>query len=66
MERMAPSVDEAAAIAAALACFEAETAAAAMPEGAEISAWQRAALTEGIGAKGVLQRHLEGGDQWQS
>jgi hypothetical protein len=57
--------EEAAAIAAAVARFEAETA-AGEPAGEAIGAWRRAALVEGVGAKGVVQRHLEGGTQWQS
>jgi len=59
--------DEAAAIAAAIARFEAETAAVAAAEGDALSPWQRAALAEGAGAKGIVQRHLEGGGvEWQS
>jgi len=63
-----PSEDEAAAIAAALARFEAETAPAAVAaEGDAVSPWQRAALTEAVGAKGIVQKHLEGGGvAWQS
>jgi len=65
MERT-PNPDEAAAIAAAIARFQADTAPALAPEGEATSAWQRAALAEGVGAKGVLQRHLEGGERWLS
>ena len=65
MDRTA-SADEATAIAAAIARFEADTAPAAAAEGEAVSPWQRAALTEGVGAKGIVQRHLEGGVQWQS
>jgi len=62
-----PNPDEAAAIAAAVARFELETAAVAAAEGEAVSPWQRAALVEGVGAKGIVQRHLEGGGaQWQS
>jgi len=58
---------EAAAIAAAVARFEAETAPVAAAEGDAVSPWQRAALAEGVGAKGIVQRHLEGGGvEWQS
>lgn len=64
MER-SPNPDEAAAIAAAIARFQAETAPAQAPSGDALSPWQRAALSEGVGAKGVLQKHLEGGSQWQ-
>lgn len=61
-----PNADEAAAIAAAVQRFVAETAAPAEDHGEEISPWQRAALVEGVGAKGTVQRHLEGGERWQS
>jgi hypothetical protein len=59
------SADEATAIAAAIARFEADTAPAVAAEGEAVSPWQRAALTEGVGAKGIVQRHLEGGTQWR-
>jgi len=67
MERI-PLEDEAAAIAVAVQRFEAEaeTAPAAVSEGEAVSPWQRAALVEGVGAKGIVQEHLEGGAQWQS
>jgi hypothetical protein len=65
MER-SPSPNESAAIAAAIARFKAETAPAQAPTGDALSPWQRAALSEGVSAKGVLQEHLEGGSQWQS
>jgi hypothetical protein len=66
MER-SPNPDEAAAIAAAIARFQAETAPVQAPAGEVTGAWRRAALAEGVGAKGALQRHLEGGgDRWQS
>ena len=61
-----PNADEAAAIAAALERFLAETAPAGAVEGESIGPWQRAALAEGVGAKGAVQQHLEGGVQWQS
>jgi hypothetical protein len=61
-----PSPDEAAAIAAAIARFEADTAPVEAVVGEAVSPWQRAALVEGVGAKGTVQRHLEGGSQWQS
>jgi hypothetical protein len=64
MDRTA-SADEATAIAAAIARFEADTAPAVAAEGEAVSPWQRAALTEGVGAKGIVQRHLEGGTQWR-
>ncbi len=61
-----PSADEAAAIAAAVERFVAETAAPAGDGGEAIGPWQRAALVEGVGAKGTVQDHLEGGVRWQS
>ena len=60
-----PSVDEAAAIAAAIERFQVETAPAETDEEA-VSPWQRAALVEGVSAKGTVQRHLEGGFEWLS
>ncbi len=60
-----PSAEEAAAIAAAVERFQAETAPAEAVEEA-VSPWQRAALVEGVGAKGTVQRHLEGGFEWLS
>jgi hypothetical protein len=62
-----PNPEEAAAITAAVARFQADTAPVEAPEGEATSAWRRAALAEGVGAKGVLQRHLEGGgERWLS
>lgn len=59
-----PSPEQAAAIAAALERFRAET--APLEEAGEpVSPWQRAALVEGVGAKGTVQQHLEGGVRWQ-
>lgn len=60
-----PNPDEAAAIAAAIGRFQAEMAPAEAVEEV-IGPWQRAALVEGVGAKGVVQKHLEGGFEWQS
>jgi hypothetical protein len=60
------SADEAAAIAAAIARFEVETAPAESITGDSIRPWQHAALIEGVGAKGIVQKHLEGGAQWRS
>lgn len=57
--------DEAAAIAAAIGRFEAETAPVASTEGA-IGPWQRAALIEGVGAKASIQNLDEGGSKWLS
>ncbi|HEY7456894.1 MAG TPA: hypothetical protein VH703_06425 [Solirubrobacterales bacterium] len=61
-----PDVDEAAAIAAAIERFEAETAPVATADEEAVRPWQRAALAEGAGAKGIVQEHLEGGTRWQS
>jgi hypothetical protein len=61
-----PDADEAAAIAAAIARFRAETAPAETAGDGAVSPWHRAALVDGVGAKGVVQKHLEGGSQWQS
>ncbi len=65
MDRI-PSSDEAAAIAAAIERFQADTAPLAAAVGEVVSPWQRAALVEGVGAKGVVQKHLEGGFEWLS
>ncbi|HZK16151.1 MAG TPA: hypothetical protein VFC52_06150 [Solirubrobacterales bacterium] len=61
-----PSAEESAAIAAAVERFLAETAPAGAAEEEATSPWQRAALAEGVGAKGIVQKHLEGGERWQS
>jgi hypothetical protein len=61
-----PKADEAAAIAAALERFVAETAPPAGEPGERIGPWQRAALAEGVGAKAVVQQQLEGGARWLS
>jgi hypothetical protein len=60
-----PSDDEAAAIAAAIERFRAETAPAPSSEGEAIGPWQRAALVEGVSAKGTVE-DLEGGEKWLS
>ncbi|MEX2108531.1 MAG: hypothetical protein WD827_06565 [Solirubrobacterales bacterium] len=60
-----PSTDEAAAIAAAIERFRAETAPAA-PATDAIGSWQRTALAEGVGAKETVQEHREGGSKWLS
>lgn len=57
--------EEAAAIAAAVARFEAEFAAAPPPPQPTYGAWQRAALLEGVSAKEMPQ-DPEGGARWQS
>lgn len=61
-----PDALEAAAIAAAIARFRVETAPAEATVGEAVGPWQRAALVEGVGAKSVVQKHLEGGSQWLS
>ena len=60
-----PSADEAAAIAAAIERFRAETAPAA-PNVEAVNPWQRAALVEGVSARGTVQDHREGGSKWLS
>lgn len=57
--------DEAAAVAAAIAQFEAEFATAAAPAHPQAPAWQRAALLEGVGAKETIE-NLRGGSAWLS
>jgi hypothetical protein len=61
-----PSADEAAAIAAAIERFRAETAPAIAAKGEAIGPWQRAALVEGVGAKGTIQDLEQGGVRWLS
>jgi len=58
--------DEAAAIAAAIARFEAETGSAPVEAAPATSAWQRAALVEGVGAKESVLQSEGGGDTWLS
>jgi hypothetical protein len=65
MER-SPNADEAAAIAAAVERFRLETAPLEVAAEEAVGPWQRAALVEGVGAKGIVQRHLEGGLEWLS
>ena len=57
--------DEAAAVAAAIARFEAETGAAPVEAAPAVGGWQRAALIEGVSAKQSVQ-DLEGGEKWLS
>jgi len=59
-----PSEDEAAAIAAAIERFVADTAPASGEEEA-LGPWQRAALLEGVSAKGTVMES-EGGERWLS
>jgi hypothetical protein len=62
-----PSAEEAAAIAAAIARFQAETAPVEAAVGVQVSPWQRAALVEGVGAKGTVQKlESKGGFEWLS
>ncbi len=65
MPRGSASEDEAAAIAAAIARFAAETATAPVEEAAKVGPWQRAALLEGVSAK-VVAEETEGGSRWLS
>jgi hypothetical protein len=67
MARKTASGDEAAAIAAAVARFEAEHAAAPVAEpAATVSPWQRAALLEGVGSKQAVQESKGKGSTWLS
>lgn len=60
----APSEDEAVAIAAAIERFRAETAPAPSAEEEDtIGPWQRAALREGVSAKGTVD-DSQGGERW--
>lgn len=65
MARKHASGDEAAAVAAAIARFEAELTAAPAPQAPPTPAWQRAALLEGVGAKETIE-DLRGGPVWLS
>ena len=58
-----PSEDETAAIAAAIERFRAETALAPGTEEDAIGPWQRAALLEGVSAKGTVE-DSQGGERW--
>ncbi len=67
MAEKTASGDEAAAIAAAIARFESEFAAAPAAEPKDaVGPWQRAALLEGVGAKQNIQDPQGGGARWQS
>lgn len=65
---LAPNADEAAAIAAAIQRFVAETAAPAGGErGQRVNSWQRAALLEGVGKRATIENlEGEGGSRWPS
>lgn len=65
MARKTASGDEAAAVAAAIARFEAELAGGAPAEEEPAPAWQRAALLEGVSAKETIE-DLRGGSAWLS
>lgn len=66
MARKSAQGDEAAAIAAAIARFEAETGAAPVEVVPTTPPWQRAALLEGVGAKETVLESEGGGDRWLS
>jgi hypothetical protein len=60
-----PKEDEAAAIAAAVERFVTETAPVPGAQEEAVSPWQRAALLEGVSAKGTVE-DPEGGVRWLS
>jgi hypothetical protein len=62
-----PNHDEAVAIAAAIERFRTEMAHGRGEDGeATVGPWQRAALLEGVGAKGTALQDPEGGLKWLS
>lgn len=61
-----PGADEAAAIAAAIERFRAETAPVEAVAGQRVGAWQRAALAEGVSAKRDVLEDPRGGLRWLS
>lgn len=65
MARKTAQGDEAAAVAAAIAAFEAEFTGAPAGEAPATPAWQRAALLEGVSAKETIE-DLRGGSAWLS
>lgn len=65
MGRKTANGDEAAAVAAAIARFEAEVGGAAGDISLPVNQWQRAALIEGVSAKQTVQ-DSEGGARWLS
>ena len=65
MARKTAQGDEAAAVAAAIADFEAELGGAAAQEAPAAPAWQRAAFLEGVSAKETIE-DLRGGSAWLS
>jgi hypothetical protein len=62
----AARADEAAAIAAAIERFRAETAPTGGDRPDSVGPWQRAALAEGVSAKGTGLQDSEGGLKWLS
>ena len=65
MARKTANGDEAAAVAAAIARFEAELGGAAEAPRPAVNRWQQAALIEGVGAKESV-KEIEGGPKWLS
>jgi hypothetical protein len=65
MARKTAGGDEAAAVAAAIARFEAEVGGTAEETALPVDKWQRAALIEGVSAKETVL-DSEGGARWQS
>jgi hypothetical protein len=65
MARKTASGDEAAAVAAAIARFEAEVGATTEEAAPAVDRWQQAALIEGVRAKETVL-DSEGGARWQS
>ena len=65
MARKTASGDEAAAVAAAIARFEAEVGAAAAEPAPPVDRWQRAALIEGVSARQTVQ-DPDKGARWLS
>ena len=65
MARKTAGGDEAAAVAAAIARFEAEVGATPAETRPAVNQWQRAALVEGVSAKQTVL-DSEGGARWQS
>ena len=65
MARKSAQGDEAAAVAAAIAQFEAELSVGSAEQAPATPAWQRAAYLEGIGAKETIE-DLRGGSAWLS
>lgn len=62
-----PNPDEAAAIAAAIQRFQAETSLPLSEQPDDVAAWQRAALLEGVSAKaGIEDLEVKGGAKWLS